>query len=58
MQTRVVRMVTKVKGRPYFFLSSDFGCLFARHFFSIALDKEVGTTVDVPVPVPTETHLQ
>ena len=27
--TRVVRMVTKVKGRPYFFLSSVFGCLFS-----------------------------
>ena len=25
-------MVTKVKDRPYFFLSSVFGCLFTRHF--------------------------
>ena len=34
IQTRVVRMVTKVKGRPYFFVSEVslvFGCLFARH---------------------------
>ena len=30
IQTRVVRMVTKVKGRPYFFVSSVFGCLFVR----------------------------
>ena len=28
IQTRVARMVTKVKDRPYFFLSSVFGCLF------------------------------
>ena len=32
IQTRVVRMVTKVKDRPYFFLSSVFGCLFTSHF--------------------------
>ena len=31
IQTRVVRMVTNVKGRPYFFLSSVFGCLVTRH---------------------------
>ena len=31
-RTRVVRMVTKVKGCPYFYLSSVFSCLFARHF--------------------------
>ena len=33
IQTRIVRMVIKVKGRPYFFVSSVFGCvfLFARH---------------------------
>ena len=30
-QGYIVRMVTKVKGRPYFFLSSVFGCLFTRH---------------------------
>ena len=31
IQTRVVRMLTKVKGRPYFYLSSVFGCLFTSH---------------------------
>ena len=31
-QGYIVRMVTKVKDRPYFFLSSIFGCLFTRHF--------------------------
>ena len=32
IQTRIVRMVTKVKDHPYFFLSSVFGWLFTRHF--------------------------
>ena len=30
-QGYIVRMVTKVKGRSYFFLSSVFGDLFTRH---------------------------
>ena len=31
-------MVTKVKGRSYFFLSSVFGCVFTRHLLQIVLD--------------------
>ena len=47
-------MVTTVKGRPYFFLSSGFGCLVTRHLklilsslFLNSDDKEIGTTLDL-----------
>ena len=34
-QGYIVRMVTKVKDRPYFFLSSVFGCLFTSYFLPV-----------------------
>ena len=55
IQTRVVRIVTKVKGCPYFFLSSVFGCLFARHALENFFHKP-SCNDDKEVPMFVEKH--